>query len=231
MEEKILSRKELLKMVLIRAFFFFPVMALLFFLPAGTFSYWQAWVYIAILFIPMLFVLNWLLKNNPKLLERRMRMREKETTQKKIIKFSSVFFILAYLVPGFDFRWGWSHVPFALVIICDLLILLGYLLVFLVFKENSYTSRIIEVEQGQKVISSGPYAYVRHPMYSGAILMYLFSPLALGSWWAFIPGLMIIPTLVFRILNEESLLEHDLPGYTEYKQKVKYRLLPGSLVK
>jgi protein-S-isoprenylcysteine O-methyltransferase Ste14 len=227
MEEKALSRNELLKMVFIRVILFFPAMALIFFLPAGTFSYWQAWVYMASLFIPMLFVLNFLLKNNPKLLERRMRMREKETAQKKIIKFSSVFFLLAYIMPGFDFRWGWSHVPLTVVIICEILVLLGYYLVFLVFKENTYTSRIIEVEQGQKVISTGPYALVRHPMYSGVILMYSVSPVALGSWWALIPSLMIIPVLVFRILNEEKILERNLPGYTEYKQKVKYRLLPG----
>jgi len=212
---------------MVRIILFFPGIFVLFFLPAGSFTYWQAWVYVAILFIPMLFVMNYLFKNNPKLLERRMRMREKETTQKKIIKFSLVFFLLAFILPGFDFRWGWSHVPLAIVIICEILVLLGYYLVFLVFKENTYTSRIIEVEQGQKVISSGPYAHVRHPMYSGAILMYLFSPLALGSWWALIPGFMIIPTLVFRILNEENVLSRDLPGYKEYMQKVHWRLLPG----
>ena len=227
MGEKALPRIELLKMVFTRVVMFFPVIALFFFLPAGTFAYWQAWVYLAILFIPMVFVLYYLLKNNPKLLERRMRMREKEHTQKKIVKFSSIFLLLAYIVPGFDFRWGWSHVPPALVATSFILILFGYYLVFLVLKENTYTSRIIEVEQGQKVISSGPYAIVRHPMYIGAILMYLFSPFALGSWWAFIPVAMIIPTLVFRILNEEQILLRDLPGYIEYMQKVKYRLLPG----
>jgi protein-S-isoprenylcysteine O-methyltransferase Ste14 len=118
-------------------------------------------------------------------------------------------------------------VPLAIVIISEILVLVGYFLIVLVFKENSYTSRIIEVEQDQKVISSGPYALVRHPMYSGVILMYSVSPVALGSWWALIPSLMIIPVLVFRILNEEKILECNLPGYTEYKQKVKYRLLPG----
>jgi len=227
MEENNLSRKELSKMVMIRIILFFPAMLVFFFLPAGSFSYWQAWVYMAILFIPMLFVLNYLLKNNPKLLERRMRMREKEPAQKKIIKFSGVFLTLALILPGLDFRLGWSHVPLAIVIISEIVVLVGYFLIFLVFKENTYTSRIIEVEQGQKVISSGPYAFVRHPMYSGAILMYSVTPVALGSWWALIPGFMIIPTLVFRILNEENVLARDLPGYKEYMQKVHWRLLPG----
>jgi protein-S-isoprenylcysteine O-methyltransferase Ste14 len=222
-----LSKNDLIKMVLIRVILFIPAMLLIFFLPAGSFSFWQAWVYLAILFIPMLFVMNYLFKNNPKLLERRMRMREKESTQKKIVKFSTIFFLLAFILPGFDFRWGWSHVPIVLVVFSELLVLLGYFLVFLVFKENSFTSRIVEVEQDQKVISSGPYAIVRHPMYSGVIMMYFFTPLALGSWWALIPASFIIPTLVLRILNEELLLTRELPGYKEYTQKVKFRLMPG----
>jgi protein-S-isoprenylcysteine O-methyltransferase Ste14 len=228
MEEKQqLNRSELIKMVLIRVVIFIPALMLIFFLPAGSFAYWQGWVYMAILFIPMLFVLNFLLKNNPQLLERRMRMKEKESVQKLIVMISTTVFLLAFIIPGFDYRFGWSHVPLAVVIVSVLLVLIGYYIVFLVFKENTFTSRIVEVEKGQQVISTGPYAVVRHPMYIGVILMYGFSPLALGSWWALIPGLLVIPVLVLRILNEEALLSRDLPGYTEYMQKVPWRLVPN----
>ncbi|MDP2965148.1 MAG: isoprenylcysteine carboxylmethyltransferase family protein [Pelolinea sp.] len=222
-----LSRGELIKMMALRLFFSVPVLMVMFFLPAGTFAYWQAWVYLAIILIPMLFVLFYFMKNNPKLLERRMKMREKESSQNLIVKFSTVFFLIAFILPGLDYRFGWSHVPLAIVVIAEIVVFLGYSVVFLVFKENSYASRVIEVEQGQKVISSGPYAIVRHPMYSGTVLMYILSPLALGSWWALIPALMIIPVIVARILNEENLLARDLPGYPEYMQKVRFRLIPG----
>ena len=154
-------------------------------------------------------------------------MGEKEPAQKKIIGFSFIFFLLAFILPGLDKRWGWSNVPFIVVIIADLLVVLSYAWIVRVFKENIYASRIIEVDQGQKVISSGPYAFIRHPMYTGVAIMYSVSPLALGSWWALIPGLMIIPVLIVRLLNEEEVLTRDLPGYDEYIQKVKYRLLPG----
>ena len=222
-----LSRGELIKMMALRLFFSVPVLMVMFFLPAGTFAYWQAWVYLAIILIPMLFVLFYFMKNNPKLLERRMKMQEKESNQNLIVKFSTVFFLIAFILPGLDYRFGWSHVPLAIVVIAEIVVFLGYSVVFLVFKENSYASRVIEVEQGQKVISSGPYAIVRHPMYSGTVLMYILSPLALGSWWALIPALMIIPVIVARILNEENLLASDLPGYPDYIQKVRFRLIPG----
>jgi protein-S-isoprenylcysteine O-methyltransferase Ste14 len=222
-----LNRSELLRMVFVRVALFIPAMMLIFFLPAGSFAYWQGWAYMAILFIPMLFVLNILLKNNPKLLERRMRMKEKESAQKIIVKISTTVFLLAFILPGLDYRFGWSHVPLALVILSEFFVMLGYFIVFLVFRENSFTSRIVEVEKDQQVISTGPYAVVRHPMYTGVILMYGFTPLSLASWWALIPGILIIPVLVLRILNEEALLSRDLPGYTDYIQKVPWRLLPG----
>ena len=160
----------------------------------------------AILLIPMVFVMRYFFIHNPEFLERRMRTGEKEKTQKKIIRFSFFFFLLAFILPGLDKRWGWSNVPLMVVIIADLLVVISYVWIVRVFKENIYASRIIEVDQEQKVISSGPYAVIRHPMYTGVVIMYSVSPLALGSWWALIPGLMIIPVLVARLLNEEEVL-------------------------
>jgi protein-S-isoprenylcysteine O-methyltransferase Ste14 len=202
-------------------------LAALFFLPAGTFAYWQAWVYLAIVLIPMAFVAAYLLRNSPDLLQRRLQARERERTQQGVISFGIVFLVGAFLVPGFDRRWGWSTMPWWVVVAADLLVLLGYAMIFRVFRENQYTSRTVQVEQGQQVISTGPYAAVRHPMYVGVLIFYLTSPIALGSWWAFLPAAVIFPILVIRILNEEQVLERDLPGYKEYKQKVRYRLVPG----
>jgi protein-S-isoprenylcysteine O-methyltransferase Ste14 len=213
--------------VLSRYLMAFFALAAMFFLSAGTLAYWEAWLYLAILFIPMAFVMVYLLKNDPQLLERRMHMREREKAQKRIISFSWLWFLLAFLLPGLDHRFGWSDVPVGVVLLAAGLVLLGYGLVFWVFRANSYASRVIEVAQGQQVIDSGPYAIIRHPMYIGSIVLYVFSPLTLGSWWAMIPALPIIPILVLRILNEEKLLVKDLPGYEAYRQKVKYRLLPG----
>lgn len=222
-----LPRGELIKMVSARILVVIPILFTMFFLPAGTFAYWEAWVYLTILLIPMILVLIYLVKNDPGLLERRMRMREKEAEQKLIIKISYLCFLLVFLLPGFDKRFEWSSAPVVVVIVADVLVLLGYGIFFLVLRENRYASRIIEVEQEQKVIRSGPYAIIRHPMYLGVSLMYILSPLALGSYWAMIPSLLIIPLLVARIRNEESLLGRELKGYQEYVQKTKYRLIPG----
>jgi protein-S-isoprenylcysteine O-methyltransferase Ste14 len=221
-----LTRSALTRLVLTRYFEALVALALMFFLTAGTLAYWEGWLYLAILFIPMAFVMVYLLRNDPELLERRMRFREKEKTQKRVINFGVVWFLLAFLIPGLDFRFGWSDVPLWVVLGAAALTLLGYLMVFWVFRENRYASRVVEVAEGQQVIDSGPYAVVRHPMYIGSIVMYVFSPLALGSWWAVIPALPIIPILVVRLLNEEKVLVGELPGYEAYRQKVKYRLLP-----
>jgi len=227
MTEDRMSEYQLKKMVYVRIVLFFPVLAAFFFLPAGTWNYPEAWVYIAILFIPMLFVLNYLMKNDPALLERRMRMRETQSVQKKVISLSWVYFLLAFLLPGFDKRFGWSNVPFVVALAASLIVLVSYLAVIQVFKTNSYASRVVEIMKGQKVISTGPYAVVRHPMYVAVSFMYVASPLALGSYWAMIPAALIIPLLMARIKNEEEVLEKELDGYKEYKQKTKYRLIPG----
>jgi protein-S-isoprenylcysteine O-methyltransferase Ste14 len=203
------------------------VLGVCFFLPAKTLNYWQAWVYLAIVLIPLVYVAFYFMKRDPEFLLRRMKMKEKVTAQKWIIGLSGIPLLLVYLLPGFDVRLGWSKLPIWLVLAADLISLAGYILVILVFKENHFASRVVEVSEGQKVIDTGPYALVRHPMYLGSAFMYLFSPLALGSAWAVIPALVMVPVLVARIISEEKLLVAELPGYAEYIQKVRYRMLPG----
>jgi protein-S-isoprenylcysteine O-methyltransferase Ste14 len=205
----------------------FIVVALFLFLPAGSLLYWQAWVYLGVLFIPMIAVVNYFMKRDPGLLERRMRTREKYEPQKRIQALTGVLFFLGFLIPGLDYRFGWSFVPVPLVLAADVVVALGYLLIFLVFRENSYTSRIIDVEPGQRVVTTGPYALIRHPMYLGVTLMFLATPLALGSWVA-VPLFLLVPVfLVFRIRNEEEVLVRELPGYADYCSDVQYRLIPG----
>lgn len=203
------------------------VVALFFFLPAGTIDYWQGWFYMAVLFIPMIFVLRYFIKNDPELLIKRMQMKEKVGEQKSIVKFSYIFFLVGFVLPGLDFRYKWSQVPMEISIISAALVFLSYYMIFLVMRENSYLSRIVEVQKGQKVISTGPYEVVRHPMYTGVILLYIATPLTLGSYLAVLPFVPLIFLLVFRLQNEEAVLKKGLKGYTEYCRKVRWRLLPG----
>ena len=221
-----MPRNQLIKIVLSRLLMALPLFMLFFFLPAGTWNYWQAWVYLAILFIPMFFAMFYLLKNNPELLERRMRMKEKRSEQKQVVGISLIFLLLAFLLPGFDKRFGWSIVPIEVVVAAQICVLAGYLIVFRVMQINSFASRVIEVAPEQRVIDTDLYAIVRHPMYMGAMVFYVMSPLALGSYWSVIPALGMIPILIARIKDEELMLEKELPGYLEYKKKTKYRLIP-----
>jgi protein-S-isoprenylcysteine O-methyltransferase Ste14 len=205
----------------------FPIFICVFlFLPAGSFKFWEGWVYSATIFIPMVLTVSYLLKKDPALLERRMKLKEKEKKQKIIVKIFRLPFIIGFLIPAFDYRFNWSEVSPVIVVLANVMVFLGYYIVFLVFKENTYTSRIVEVEKDQKVISTGLYAIVRHPMYTGSILMFLFTPLALGSWWALIVFIFLPIVLIIRIYNEESVLLRDLSGYKEYCEKVRYRLIP-----
>ena len=225
--ESHVSQSELIKMVAVRLAVGIPLLFAVIFIPAGTLAYWEGWLYLAVLLIPMFFVMAYMLKNSPDLLARRMKVRERETEQKGIVLLSTVLFLIAFMIPGLDFRFGWSDVPVPVILLADLCVLLAYGFVILVFRENHYAARVVEVEQGQKVIDTGPYALVRHPMYSGVLVMYIFSPLALGSYWGVLPMLVMIPILIARLRNEETVLLRDLPGYADYMERTKYRLVPG----
>ena len=201
------------------------VLGLVFFLPAGSLRYWQAWIYWTIFSSLTLFITVYFFKRSPELLAGRNQVKDQETVR-KIPAFLNLYF-LAYLVPGFDFRFHWSTVPVWVVVAANLMVFLGYVFIIIVFKENSYASANIKVEEEQQIISTGPYAIIRHPMYTGLLVMILFAPLALGSYWAIIPGLLYIPWTVIRIKNEEELLLRELPGYKDYCLKIHYRLIPS----
>ena len=202
------------------------VMGLVLFLPAGSLKFWEAWIWWSIISAMTLLITTYFLKNDPGLLSRRMTVKEKEK-QPGIIRIISFLSMLTYLIPGVDYRYHWSVVPVWIIIAANALVLLGYVFIFLVFKENSYASTIIQVEKEQQVIKTGPYAIVRHPMYTGLLIMMLFTPLALGSYWALIFAWLFIPTFIFRIRKEEEVLLRDLPGYKDYYIKTPYRLIPS----
>ena len=221
-----MTRSTLLLNLLARLFGGILMFALLFFLPAGTWFYWQGWLYIAVLILPMFFVMIYFLKHDPALLERRTHMREERKKQRGIILLFGLSFIIAFLFPGFDIRYGWSIMPAWVSILAAMVMFFSYMLVFRTMQVNSYLSRVVEVAQGQKVIDTDVYGIVRHRMYVGVVVLFLVSPIVLGSWWAIIPALPVIPLIAARIKDEEIALEQDLPGYKEYKQKVKFRLIP-----
>jgi protein-S-isoprenylcysteine O-methyltransferase Ste14 len=202
------------------------VLGALLFGTAGTFRYWEGWVFLATLFIPVSLAVRYLFRHDPELMERRLRAREERPRQKGIVAVSGVFWLMAFLVPGLDHRFGWSTVPALLVLLADALVLGGYLLLFLAMRENAFASRAVQVDPGQTVISTGPYALVRHPMYLGISAMLLSAPLALGSYWAILPASATPLFLVLRILDEEEALLEELPGYREYTRHTTRRLIP-----
>lgn len=204
-------------------------MGLLLFVPAGTVRYWQGWIYLTIVVGAALVTMLDLLARDPALLERRMvggPTAEKRPVQRVIMAVASAAFIAMVLVPALDHRFGWSHVPLGVVIIGDLLVLLGFVFVFVVYRANTYTSATIDVAKGQTVISTGPYGLVRHPMYGSVTLYVLGTPLALGSWWGLVAVVLMVPVLVWRLVDEERMLAAQLPGYTDYQQRVRRRLVP-----
>lgn len=199
------------------------------FIPAGTFRYWQGWAFVAVWIAAGGAYTVYLVKYDPTLLKRRTEAgvsHEKEPAQKIIILFLYVAFIALMLLPPLDFRFGWSHVPWYVSVLGDALIAVSYYIFYLVSKVNTYAAANVRVEEGQKVISTGMYGFIRHPMYFGALFLLVGIPLALGSWWSLLLVPLFLPILYFRIVNEEKVLARDLQGYTEYMRKVRYHLVP-----
>ena len=201
------------------------VMALLF-ISAGTFAYWQAWLFIGVLFVPMFLFGLVLMKRNPDLLRKRLSAKEKEGEQKRVVAISGVMFVAMFIIAGFNRRFDWWMLPDGIVLSAAAAFLLGYVMYAEVMRENVWLSRIIEVHENQKVVDKGLYGVVRHPMYTSTLILFLSMPLILSSLWSFVIMLLYIPIIVKRIINEESVLSEELKGYDEYKQKVRYRLVP-----
>jgi protein-S-isoprenylcysteine O-methyltransferase Ste14 len=207
----------------------FAVMAALLFVLAGTLDYWQAWLFLAVYFVASLAITFYLMKHDPQLLARRMSggpTAEKEPAQKVIMWLVSIGFIGLLVVPALDHRFGWSQMRPDATMAGDVLVAIGWLAIYFVFKENTFTSATIELASDQKVISTGPYALVRHPMYAGGIIMLLGMPIALGSWWGVLVLAAMMPVLMWRLFDEEKFLAKNLAGYVDYQSKVRHRLIP-----
>lgn len=202
------------------------LVGVLVFLPAGTLNYINGIIFMCLLFIPMFIVGIILMKKNPDLLKRRLNAKEKEKTQSKVIKVSGLMFLVGFILAGLDFRYKWTYLPLPVSIIFAVIFTLAYILYGEVLRENTYLSRTIEVSENQKVIDTGLYGIVRHPMYSATILLFLSMPLLLGSLISFVVFLIFPILMIIRIKNEEEVLSKELEGYEEYKKKVKYRLIP-----
>jgi protein-S-isoprenylcysteine O-methyltransferase Ste14 len=219
-----LARRAWLSLAILAA-----IMGLLIFGAAGTVHYWQAWIYLALFFGMSTIITLDLLRRDPALLERRMKggpTAEQRPQQRLIMLVASLGFIALHVIPALDFRFKWSTVPTAVVAIGDMLFVLGFGFIARVYRENTYTSATIEVAEGQRVIDTGPYAVVRHPMYASAMVYLIGIPPALGSYWGFLALPLMLPVLIWRLLDEERLLARELPGYTDYQRRVRYRLVP-----
>lgn len=221
-----MNKMRLIVNALFKLIFGLVIMALLLFLPAGTWHYWHAWLLLALLFVPMVCMGIGMLIFSPELLSKRLNNKEKEQTQKHVVALSGLMFIAGFMLCGFDYRFVWSQVPVWVVVVASLLFLLGYMLYAEVLRENAYLSRTIEVQDDQQLIDKGLYSIVRHPMYTATLLMFLSMPLVLGSWWALLI-FSIYPILIIkRIQNEEQVLAKGLKGYVDYQQRVRWRLIP-----
>jgi protein-S-isoprenylcysteine O-methyltransferase Ste14 len=217
---------KLLFNALIKVIFGILLVGALVFLPAGTFAYFHGWLFVGLLFIPMVIAGFVMLFKSPELLARRLDAREKQGDQKTVVAVSGLMFIAGFVIAGLDFRFGWSIMPMAVTAAASVLFLVAYGLYAEVLRENAYLSRTVKVEQGQTVVSTGLYGIVRHPMYAATILLFLMMPLVLGSWYAAIVFLIYPALIIVRLKGEEKLLCKELSGYSEYCEKVKYRIIP-----
>lgn len=204
----------------------FVTVSALIFISAWTFNYWQAWMFLVVFMVSTSAIFFYIAKNDPSLLARRVKTTEKETSQKIIRFLVNLAFTAVIVCSVLDHRFGWSIALPQIAFAGDALVVLGMVIIFLVFKENTFTAQTVEVEAEQRVVSTGLYSMVRHPMYVGGLVYVFGLPPALGSWWGLVPALLFMPVMVWRILDEEKLLARDLPGYLEYQGKVKYRLVP-----
>lgn len=218
--------KKLFLQAIIKFLSGFLLVGLLVFLPAGTFSFFQGWLFIGILFVPMFIAGIVMMAKNPKLLESRLNAKEKQADQSLVVKLSGLMFLVGFIVAGLDFRFGWFPLPKGVSVGAAVVFLIAYVLYAEVLRENTYLSRTIEVQENQKVIDTGLYGIVRHPMYFATVLLFLVMPLVLGSLISFVIFLAYPFIIAKRIKGEEQFLERELAGYKEYKEKVKYRLLP-----
>ena len=221
------TKSALLFKVLISFTLFLVFYGSLLLIPAGSLSYWNAWLMLGCMLVLMFPLGIYLYITNPALLEKRFTFREKERKEKRRLKFSIPVVMIAFIIPGLDYRFHWSHVPLWCVILGLIMLFAGYIVLILVMKQNSYASRVIEIQAGQKLIDTGLYSIIRHPLYLGSLIVYGGMPLLLGSWYMFIPIAFFPIILYFRIKNEERILTEGLPGYREYTRRVKYRLIPG----
>jgi protein-S-isoprenylcysteine O-methyltransferase Ste14 len=217
---------KLLFNAIIKFVFGLLLVGLVIFLPAGTLAYLNGWLFVALLFIPILLFGTVLFFKSPELLRRRLDSKEKERSQKGVVGLSALMFLGGFILAGLDYRFGWSAVPTWAVIVASIVLLAAYALYVEVMRENEYLSRTVKVEEGQKVIDTGLYGVVRHPMYAVTLWLFLSIPIVLGSWYSLICFAHYPIIIIVRLLNEEKLLSRELDGYEEYKKKVKYRLIP-----
>lgn len=217
---------KLLMEALVKFFCGLLMVALLIFLPAGTLAYGGGWLLVGLLFGPMFIAGLVMLRKSPEFLKKRLDGKEKQATQKGVVALSGLMFIAGFVVAGLDYRFGWSNMPVPVTVVASVLFLAAYVLYAEVMRENAYLSRTIKVEEGQKVVDTGLYGIVRHPMYMATLLLFIMIPIVLGSWYALIPFAFYPAIIIARLKDEEELLTKELPGYAEYKQKVKYRILP-----